>query len=253
MRQRKGDTGTQDSLLGDIGNFELPDIDLNLVDFIPSDEIEETRYTLPKAVPMKEDFVLYGNAQKMAKELRLGFGERFDAFVSGSFIFGDFIEAYLTTQHAKATRMTISTLSMSQNNVDSLHTLMDKGYIDELNLIVSVYFWGNERSSLIPYIYKQLDMGDRFQLAVAGIHTKTVHFETLGGRKIVMHGSANLRSSGNIEQFTMEENPELYDFYDERFRGIIDKYATIRKPVRGNNAWETFTRMIAAKDGKGKH
>lgn len=88
---------------------------------------------------------------------------------------------------------------------------------------------------------------------MAGIHTKTVHFETLGGRKIVMHGSANLRSSGNIEQFTMEENPELYDFYDERFRGIIDKYATIRKPVRGNNAWETFTRMVAAKDGKGKH
>lgn len=150
MRQRKGDTETQDSLLGDIGNFELPNIDLNLVDFIPSDEIEETRYTLPKAVPMKEDFVLYGNAQKMAKELRLGFGERFDAFVSGSFIFGDFIEAYLTTQHAKATRMTISTLSMSQNNVDSLHTLMDKGYIDELNLIVSVYFWATSAAASSP-------------------------------------------------------------------------------------------------------
>lgn len=78
--------------MGDIGNFELPDLDLNLMDFIPSDETEETRYTLPKVVPMKEDFVLYDNAQKMAKELRLGFGERFDAFVSGSFIFGDFIE-----------------------------------------------------------------------------------------------------------------------------------------------------------------
>lgn len=167
--------------IGDIGNFELPDIDLNLMEFLPSDETEETRYTLPKVVPMKEDFVLYDNAQKMARELRLGFGERFDAFVSGSFIFGDFIEAYLTTQNACAKKMTISTLSMSQNNVDSLHTLMEKGYIEELNLIISVYFWGNERSSLIPYIYKQLDIGDRFQLAVAGVHTKTVHFETLGG------------------------------------------------------------------------
>lgn len=145
--------------MGDIGNFELPDLDLNLVDFLPADETEETRYTLPKVVSMKEDFVLYDNAQKMARELRLGFGERFDAFVSGSFIFGDFIEAYLTTQNACAKKMTISTLSMSQNNVDSLHTLMDKGYIEELNLIISVYFWGNERSSLIPYIYKQLDIG----------------------------------------------------------------------------------------------
>lgn len=229
--------------IGDIGNFELPDIDLNLIEFLPSDETEETRYTLPKVVPMKEDFVLYDNAQKMARELRLGFGERFDAFVSGSFIFGDFIEAYLTTQNACAKKMTISTLSMSQNNVDSLHTLMEKGYIEELNLIISVYFWGNERSSLIPYIYKQLDIGDRFQLAVAGVHTKTVHFETLGGRKIIMHGSANLRSSGNIEQFTMEENPEFYEFYDDHFNRIIDKYATIRKPIRNSKAWDLFTRM----------
>lgn len=229
--------------IGDIGNFELPDINLNLMEFLPSDETEETRYTLPKVVPMKEDFVLYDNAQKMARELRLGFGERFDAFVSGSFIFGDFIEAYLTTQNACAKKMTISTLSMSQNNVDSLYTLMEKGYIEELNLIISVYFWGNERSSLIPYIYKQLDIGDRFQLAVAGVHTKTVHFETLGGRKIIMHGSANLRSSGNIEQFTMEENPELYEFYDDHFNRIIDKYATIRKPIRNSKAWDLFTRM----------
>ena len=45
--------------MGDIGNFDLPDLDLNLVDFLPSDETEETRYTLPKVVPMKEDFVMY--------------------------------------------------------------------------------------------------------------------------------------------------------------------------------------------------
>lgn len=53
--------------MGDIGNFDLPDLDLNLVDFLPSDETEETRYTLPKVVPMKEDFVMYDNAQKMAR------------------------------------------------------------------------------------------------------------------------------------------------------------------------------------------
>lgn len=245
--RRTNDAGNGDGqghpldFMGDIGNFDLPDIDINLVDFLPADETEETRYTLPKVVPMKEDFVMFDNAQRMAKELRLGFGERFDAFVSGSFIFGDFIEAYLTTQRACAKRMTISTLSMSQDNVDSLHTLMDKGYIGELNLVISVYFWAHERSGLIPYIYNRLDMDDRFQLAVASVHTKTVHFETLGGRKIVMHGSANLRSSGNIEQFTMEENPELHDFYEEHFSKIVDKYATIRKPIRNKRAWETLT------------
>lgn len=46
---------------------------------------------------------------------------RADAFIAGSFIFGDFIEAFMTINHAITSKMTISTLSMSQENVDSLH------------------------------------------------------------------------------------------------------------------------------------
>ena len=88
-----------------------------------------------------------------------------------------------------------------------------------------------------PLQYRKLDFGNKFQLSIASVHTKTAQFETLGGRKVVIHGSANLRSSGNIEQFTIEENPELYDFYDEHFTRIVDKYATIRKPIRGNSLW----------------
>ena len=101
---------------------------------------------------------------------------------------------------------------------------------------------GERSKSLIPYIYKRLDVGNKFQLAVAGLHTKTVHFETLGGRKIVIHGSANLRSSGNVEQFTIEENPELYAFYEEHFSRIIERYATIRKPIRNNDLWEELVK-----------
>ncbi|KXB77533.1 hypothetical protein HMPREF1860_01327 [Prevotella amnii] len=233
---------TNHDILGDIGNFDLPDVDINLLDFVPADEVEETRYTLPKVTAMKSDYICYDNAKKLAKDLRLDKGQRSEVFVSGAFIFGDFIEAYLTTHHVKAVKMTITTLSMSQENVDSLRTLLEFGYIDELNLVISVYFWGNERAGLIPYIYKELDYQNKFQLAVASIHTKTITFETLGGRKMVIHGSANLRSSGNIEQFTIEENSELYRFYNEHFDKIIDKYATIRKPIRGANAWEIFTR-----------
>jgi len=54
----------------------------------------------------------------------------------------------------------------------------------------------------------------------------------------VMHGSANLRSSGNIEQFTMEDNEELYNFYDEVFVSILERYRTINKQLRGNELWD---------------
>lgn len=234
-----------EDIFGDIGNFDIPDIDIDLpkLDFLPSDETEETRYTLPHLVHYsEEDFVLYDNAVKLAKELRVTEGMRADAFIAGSFIFGDFIEAFMTTHNCGTPKMTISTMSMSEENVDSLRTLMEKGYIGELNLIISVYFWGHERHGMLPYIYEQLDIDNRFQLAVAGMHTKTVHFTTHGGKKIVMHGSANLRSSGSIEQFTIEENPKLHDFYEEQFCKIIDKYATIKKPIRNSKAWDIFTK-----------
>lgn len=233
------------SELGDIGNIDLPDIDLGLLDFLPSDEMEETRYMLPHAVHYDpETFVLYDNAEKLARELRITDNMRSDTFISGSFVFGDFIEAFMRENNCHTKEMTISTLSLSQNNIDSLEGLMTHGYIDKLNLVVSVYFWAHERTSLLPYIYHHLDAGQdgRFQMAVAGIHTKTVHFKTDGGKSIVIHGSANLRSSGSIEQFTIEENPKLFAFYDEEFQKIVAKYATIRKPIRNARAWDIFTK-----------
>ncbi len=92
----------------------------------------------------------------------------------------------------------------------------------------------------MPMIYEALDRKDRFQLAVAGIHTKTVQIETLGGRKIIIHGSANLRSSGNIEQITIEENEDLYDFYEGVFDNVLENYKTINKALRGKKLWKVM-------------
>jgi hypothetical protein len=228
----------------DFGNIEIPEFDPAIFNIIPDSATDETRYTKPKVYETKPKYILYENAEKLTSELTVNKGERADVFVSGSFIFGDFIEAYIVQRNAKVKRLTITTLSLSQDNVDSLHNLLAGGFVDELNLIVSVYFFGHERHSLIPYIYKKLDIENKFQFAVASIHTKTAQFETLGGRKIVIHGSANLRSSANIEQFTIEENEELYTFYDEHFGKIIERYATInkKKPIRDNELWDIFTR-----------
>jgi len=57
--------------------------------------------------------------------------------------------------------------------------------------------------------------------------------EMNGGRKYVIHGSANLRSSDNIEQFMIEENSELYDFNYIFHKKIIDNFATVKKSLRG--------------------
>ena len=221
----------------DFGNF---DFDLDIGDFdLDTSEIadDNNRYIKPRLVPMRESQILYDNALALARHIQITKQDRYDCIVSGSFIFGDFIEAFLTLNNCKAKNMVITTLSMSQENVDSLATLLQKGYIDKLDLLVSDYFFSHERHGLIPYIYKELDFDNKVQLSVAFVHTKTVHFETLGGKKIVIHGSANLRTSGNVEQFTIEENSELYDFYEQTFRPVIDRFLTINKTAPRKTPW----------------
>jgi hypothetical protein len=229
----------------DVGGIDLGEFDAELFDFM-ADEVADTenRYIKPRLVPMRVDQVMFENAQDMAREIRIAKeGDRYDAIVSGSFIFGDFIEAFLIYNQCKAVSMTITTLSLSQENIDSLNNLMEHGYIDELNIIVSDYFYSHESRNLIPYMYKMLDIDNRFQLAVAFVHTKTVHFTTLGGKRLVMQGSANLRSSGNCEQFTIEYNSELCDFYDRVFNPILERFATIRKTAPRKTQWRDMTTM----------
>lgn len=234
-----------DSERFDFGNIPVPDLGL---DWLPkADEGVEppidTRYLTPRVRPTAEKYILYDNAEDLAKNIEVTPGSRHHAIVSGNFIFGDFIEAFMTTRNVQATEMTVATLSLSQDNVDSFYHLMRTHHIEHLNLVISSYFYGNERHALIPYIYNSLDsLGDgRFQMAVAGTHTKTVHFKTLGGKHIIIHGSANLRSSGNIEQFCIEESKELYDFYEEVYSSIIEKYKTINQELRCSSLWETIS------------
>lgn len=226
-------------------SIQMPDfsIDFDLSAFELKDgDPEETRYQKPRLYkPQPSQNIKYDNALALAKELRLEKGGRVNVIVAGSFIFGDFIEAYIVQHNIRIKKMTISTLSMSQENVDSLFNLLVGGFVDQLNLVISHYFYSHERHALIPYIYKTLDIDNRFQLAVAGTHAKTCIFDTLGGKKIAIHGSANLRSSNNVEQFTIEDNPELHKFYEEYQDKIIEKYQTIRKPVRVKPLWDLIT------------
>lgn len=221
----------------DVEDFSESEIDLE-VEF-------ETRYIKPPRTKQGNSFVKYDNAEKFADDIEINTGDRVFAIINGSFIFGDFIEAFIVSKRLRVKKMIISTLSMSENNIDSLTGLLKLGYVDELSLVISDYFFSHERRNLVEYIYEKLDIDNKFQLAVAGTHCKKCLIETHCGKKIVIHGSANLRSSGNIEQFVIEENEELYKFNELYQTAIIEKYSTIKKSIRRAKLWQ-----VVAKDSK---
>jgi len=203
--------------------FELGDFDLS-GDLMP----QETRYIKPK-FSTQPVFVDYANAKTLAKKVQLYPGEQVHGIVKGDFIFGDFIEALLVEKQVTCTYMHLSTLSMSQNNIDSLAGLMNDGYIDNLVLVLSNYFYSHEKRVMIPYLLKELDVLDRFDCRICRNHTKIVLME-ISNLKLVLTGSSNLRSSQSIEQFMMQESAELYNFYAGWFDSLKD-YSIINREV----------------------
>lgn len=197
----------------------------------------EKKYCTPKKTKSKN--VKYKNASKLSKEISLSVNERYFCIVDGSFIFGDFIEAFIVDRNLKVKELTLSTLSMSQENIDSLANLVNGGFVDKLNIIISDYFYSHERHNLIKYLLATIN-NSVLQLAVCRTHTKITFFETNDGKKIIMYGSANLRSSDNLEQFSIEHNEELYDFNRNFHNQIIDKFKTINKSLKNKELWQTI-------------
>lgn len=216
--------------------------DISLGDFCGTDAGTEflnssRELRAPRQRVVSPRHVRYENAVALARRVLLtDEAPRWDCVVGGGFIFGDFLEAWLTTRNVQATRMTINTLSLSQDNADSLASLMRTRHILRLDLIVSDYFFSHERRGLIPYLHERLggQGHGRFRLAVCSTHMKTVTMTTAGGRRVAIHGSANLRSSGNIEQFTMEINPALCDFYDRTTDAVMERYEATGRSVRNS-------------------
>jgi hypothetical protein len=232
--------------MSDNGLFDMPDFDLPNFDFdVDFLEANGGRYINPHtrgSLHVKSHHVKYDNAEKLARDIEIGQGSVSHALLSGNFIAGDFIEALFVEKNIHTKCLSISTLSLSDENIDSLKNLLVGGFVDNLDFIISDYFHGHEKhkAGLVPYMLDTLDIDNCFQLAVAASHTKIALFETDEGFKFVIHGSANLRSSACVEQITIEENPVLYDFYKSYHDAILAEYSIIKKSLLRNQLWQAI-------------
>lgn len=157
-------------------------------------------------------------------------GARAFAFVSGDFVFGDILEGFATLG-TRIESVTIQTLSISAENVDSLVNLtMLCPDIRRIRMVLSTYFWAHEHhpGGIIPYCYAELEPRvPEFDVAFAMIHTKVASFETEDGVKVVIDGSANLRSSKSIEQVRVECDEGLYGFVEDFSDRLFSAYSVI--------------------------
>ena len=228
-------------------NFENFDFDLDAFDeaeeapstsgIIKNSFARVKRHKLPKCAK-------YKYAQDLVKQIGdIQPGEHINAIVSGNFIAGDFIEAYLIDNKMIAEEIMIATLSMSRENVDSLKNVQNHALKGPMGLIISDFFFSHERKKGIVDIIEQLSQDAPFALAVAGIHTKITLIKTTCGKHIVIGGSANLRSSMNIEQIVIDNCPIIYSFHRAWMADILNTYQATHQMLRREKLWQQVAKV----------
>lgn len=133
-------------------------------------------------------------------------GDCTHAVIRGDFVTADIIPLLLGDRPADV--LAISTLGMSTANAAMLAALRSSGQIRRLFLLVSHYFSQVDKTGTYREV-KHL-LGDAVQ--VARTHAKVI-LVSAAPSFFVVEGSANLRSSDNIEQFAIWNDEELLNWH----------------------------------------
>lgn len=237
-------------LFGDLG-FDIGELIEQAMDEAPAEDDPLEGAVWSRPIVRAPKLVAYEHAREMAREITLDNEHETFAFVSGNFVFGDLLEALVEERRISVRSLGIHTLSLNDENIDSIRNVLEMAPVERLDVILSNYWYAHEckRGGLVEYLFGELDLeGLELHVAFAGTHCKVITVETPKGNVLTMHGSANLRSSGNVEQIHISPDRGLYDFCEGMNRRILDAYDVMnqdnrkrRRTVRRSALWQAMT------------
>lgn len=243
--------------------MELPSVDLELSDlgfdsdlhdFVSDVDVYEQRI-YNREIVKRPQTVCYEYAMDFANQVVLDDKTETFAFVSGNFVFGDFVEALVDMRRLSVKRMSLMTLSLNDENIDIIRNIIEWENVERLDLVVSDYWFTHERfkGGLVDYLFNELRVpGMELNVAFAAVHCKTWCIETRNGHYLTIQGSANLRSSRNIEQVHISPSMDLFNFVDGFTQECINAYETVNhgnsriKGVRSGQLWQAVAAEVAA-------
>ena len=113
--------------------------------------------------------------------------------------------------------MYIASLTVNEENIDTILYLKKNKYINKLTIMLSAYFYSHYKNTTCKYLLDKLDC----ELLIIRNHAKIILIDVNENIKIVITGSANLRSSMTYEQIEIIASCELYNYYLEFFNNNI--------------------------------
>ena len=149
-------------------------------------------------------------------------GDTTHAVVRGDFVVGDMIPVILKGKPASLVQIT--TLGMSEGNAKMLAELKAKGLIQDLKIMVSHYFASVDAESTFARVCQILGHPP----TITRNHTKVILIAQ-DPDYFVIAGSANLRSSDNVEQFAIWNDQQVFDFHRTWIDELAEHYSKEHK------------------------
>jgi len=107
--------------------------------------------------------------------------------------------------------LAVATLGFNTSNAHDLMAMLDDGRIGRVLFLCSVYF---EKANGREFAFLAEGLRTRgHRIAAARSHAKVVAVSMSDGRAFVVESSANLRSCRNLEQMTMTQGRDIYEFH----------------------------------------
>lgn len=149
------------------------------------------------------------NAQNVIPHLP-GPDERTHCLLRGDFVLCDLIPAIIEAR-GRCVQLCVATLGLSTANADTLASLRSRGLVDHIAIVCSHYFSQVDKNSTFRQVTAKLE--GKAEIRVTRSHAKVICIETKAGDFFVIEGSANLRSSDNVEQMVIFNDRELLNWH----------------------------------------
>ena len=152
------------------------------------------------------------NAAAILPHLPAGPDERTHAILRGDFVLCDLIPAILA-ELGPVDHLRIATLGMSAANAQTLARLVAAGLVGRLTIVVSHYFQQVDRTTVYADVCAALEPVGAAPIVTRN-HAKVILLPfARRPDRLVIEGSANLRSSDNLEQVVLFNDSESHDFH----------------------------------------
>lgn len=199
--------------VADLFSLDLIDIDIERSEGIDARTLKSEHKRTYKKAMRKE------KAAEILTELPSP-GESLHIVSNGKFDYWDFVPLICELLKAPVDQAYLSTWTLNRECCKQTMELLDSGKIQNVGFLTGLYFKQRESSVYATLVNGLHARGQKFRALEN--HSKIALLRS-GETYIVMEGSANFTGNPRIEQNTITQDRQLWEFHAEWFEEILNE------------------------------